>query len=66
MLACVLTAGQGTWCERSTGAMQLIMLMLCLQFDVVLAAYKKKSRLWNPTLNKFAEGRLTVKLPLTC
>jgi hypothetical protein len=29
----------------------------CLQFDVVLAAYKKKSRLWNPTLNKFAEGK---------
>lgn len=37
------------------------MLMLCMQFDVVLAAYKKKSRLWNPTLNKFAEGRLTVQ-----
>lgn len=27
-----------------------------VQFEVVLAAYKRKSRLWNPTLNKFAEG----------
>ena len=26
------------------------------QFDKVLAAYKAKSRYWNPTLNKFAEG----------
>ena len=38
--------------------MLLIRLRSYLQFEVVLAAYKKKSRLWNPTLNKFAEGRL--------
>ncbi len=37
---------------------------LRLQFDVVLAAYKKKSSLWNPTLNKFAEGELF--LPASC
>ena len=36
-------------------------LTLChgrAQFDKVLAAYKAKSRYWNPTLNKFAEGTL--------
>ena len=34
-----------------------------MQFDKILAAYKAKSRLWNPTLNKFAEGEsLSVTL----
>ena len=37
----------------------------CAQFDKVLAAYKAKSRYWNPTLNKFAEGTLLIAICLS-
>ena len=52
----------------SDSAMQLfvpfVMISVCLlrydsvsaQFDDVLASYRQHSRLWCPTLNKFAEG----------
>lgn len=34
------------------------------QFEEVLGAYKAKSKWWNPTLNKFAEGTsLATSLP---
>ena len=32
----------------------------CLQFDVLMTAYKKHSRQWSAVFNKFAEGMRTV------
>lgn len=44
------------------------LLTACLwivQFDKVLSAYKARSKLWNPTLNKFAEGKVLCLFVLT-
>ena len=41
-------------------ALRLTLAVGNTQFDKVLAAYKAKSRYWNPTLNKFAEGASLV------
>ena len=50
---------RGAWFAVASVTVQHVSSLWCisaLQFEVVLQSYKQKSRWWNPTLNKFAEG----------